>query len=369
MKCIILKNNLIEGLNAVERATGFSVNLPILKNILIKTSQGKIFFIATNLELAVTELIPGKVVKEGMVTVPLSVFSSISKNLTVDKITLEEVDGNLSITTDNYEAVVQGHDAKEFPIIPSLTTKDFFVKIDVKNFLDIFERVFIATQYSEIRPQISGVFLRFSQDHLIVAATDSFRLAERVISSNLATSSFEESSLIIPFKTAEELLKIMKVEKGDILIKNEEGQIEFVMEKTNIISRVVDGVFPEYKALIPQKTESEILVDRVEFIQALKLVSSFSGKTNDVIITVGENKKYLELISSDATLGKNCYKIPIKLKGEQLSIVFNWKFLLDGLKIYSSKEIIIGINSPDRPAIIKSQNEQELVYVVMPIRN
>ncbi|RJQ30131.1 DNA polymerase III subunit beta [Candidatus Parcubacteria bacterium] len=369
MKCIILKNNLIEGLSAVERAIGFSTNLPILKNVLIKTFQGKIFFVATNLEIAVTETIPGKVIEEGVVTVPLSIFFSVSKNLTTDRVTLEESGGNLSIITDNYEAVIQGHDAKEFPIIPSLTTKDFFTTIDIKIFSDIFERVFIATQYSEIRPQISGVFLKYSQDHLIVAATDSFRLAERVISSNQATSSFEETSLIIPFKTAEELLRLTKGQKGNLIIKHDEGQVEFIMEKTNMISRIVDGVFPEYKALIPKTTECEVTVDRMEFIQALKLASSFSGKTNDITVVIGENKKYLELISSDASLGKNCYKIPIKLKGEPLSIVFNWKFLLDGLKIYSSKEIVVGINSPDRPAVIKSQNEQELVYVVMPIRN
>ena len=369
MKCIILKNNLLEGLVAVERATGFSSNLPILKDVLIKTIQGKIIFIATNLEIAVTETISGKVVEEGIVAVPLSLFSSVAKNLTSDKITLEEQGGNLLIRTDNYEATVQGHDAKDFPIIPSLVTKEIFTTIDIKIFSEIFERVFIATQYSEIRPQISGVFLKYSHDHLTIAATDSFRLAEHVISSNQATSSFEEASIIVPFKTAEELLKLMKSEKGEITIKHDEGQIEFIMEKTKMVSRIIDGVFPEYKALIPKTIEHEIFIDRVELIQALKLASSFSGKTNDITVVISDNAKYLELVSSDATLGKNCYKIPIKCKGEPLSIVFNWKFLLDGLKIYSSKEVTLGINTPDRPAVIRSQSEQELIYVVMPIRN
>lgn len=369
MKCIILKNNLLEGLSAVERATGFSSNLPILKDVLIKTFQGKIVFITTNLEIAITETISGKVVEEGSVAIPLSIFSSVAKNLTSDKVTLEEQGGSLLITTDNYEATVQGHDVKEFPIIPSLSAKDFFVTIDVKLFSEIFERVFVATQYSEIRPQISGVFLRYSQDHLTVAATDSFRLAERIISSNQATSSFDEASIIIPFRTAEELLKLMKNEKGNLVIKNDEGQVEFIMEKTKMVSRVVDGVFPEYKALIPKTVEHEISIDRIELIQALKLASSFSGKTNDITVIISDNAKYLELSSADAALGKNCYKIPIKCKGDPLSIVFNWRFLLDGLKIYSSKEILLGINSPDRPAVIRSQSEQDLVYVVMPIRN
>jgi len=369
MKCIILKNNLIEGLTAVERSTGFSTNLPILKDVLIKTSQGKIYFIATNLEIAVTEIIPGKVVSDGIIAVPFSIFSSVARNLTSDRITLEEQQGSLSIITDNYEAVVQGHDIKEFPIIPTLSTKDFFAKIDVKLFSEILEKAIIATQYSEIRPEISGIFLKYSRDHLIVAATDSFRLAERIIGSNQAISSFEESSIIIPFKTAEELIRILKNEKGEIIIKTDEGQVVFITEKTEMVSRVVDGVFPEYKAIIPKVTENEIVIERIEFINALKLASSFSGKTNDITVTVGDSKKYLDLSSADATLGKNCYKIPIKFKGEPLSIVFNWRFLLDGLKIYTSKEIVIGVNTPERPAVIKSQNEQDIVYVVMPIRN
>jgi len=158
-------------------------------------------------------------------------------------------------------------------------------------------------------------------------------------------------------------------EKGEIIIKSDEGQVVFITEKTEMVSRVVDGVFPEYKAIIPKTTENEVTIERIEFINALKLASSFSGKTNDITVTIGESKKYLELSSADATLGKNCYKIPIKFKGNSLSIIFNWKFLLDGLKIYSSKEITIGINSRERPAVIKSQNEQDIVYVVMPIRN
>lgn len=369
MKCIILKNNLIEGLSAVERSVGFSSNLPILKDVLIKAVQGKIVFITTNLELAVTETIPGKVIDDGTVAVPFSIFASVARNLTSDRITLEEQQGNLLIVSDNYDAVVQGHDTKEFPIIPTLSTNDYFSKLDVKFFSEILEKTIIATQYSEIRPEISGVFLRYSRDCMIIAATDSFRLAERVISSNQASSSFDESSIIIPFKTAEELIRIFKNEKGEVVIKSDEGQVVFITEKTEMVSRVVDGVFPEYKAIIPKTTENEIIIERIELINALKLASSFSGKTNDITVTVGENKKYLELSSADATLGKNCYKIPIKFKGNPFSVVFNWKFIFDGLKIYSSKEITIGINSPERPAVIKSQNEQDIVYVVMPIRN
>lgn len=369
MKLIILKNNILEGISAVERSTGINANLPILKDIVIKTIQGKICFVATNLEIAITHKIQGKVLEEGEIAIPLQIFSSVAKNLNAERISLETKGTQLVITTDNYEATVQGHDAKDFPIIPPVHSNDFFSKLDVRLFFEAFQNVIVATQYSEIRPEISGVFMKYSRDRLIVAATDSFRLAERVIHANQATSSFDEASIIVPLRAAEELLKISSVAKGEIKIIIDANQVLFKTENTELVSRLVDGVFPEYQAIIPKVTENEVTLDRGECINALKLASAFSGKTNDITVKIGENGKFLELNSSDSALGENHYRIPIKFKGEPFSVVFNWKYLLDGLKIYSNKEIILGINTPDRPAAIKTSDEPDLKYVVMPIRN
>lgn len=367
MKLIILKNNLIEGLNAVERAISAVANLPILKNILIKTESGRISFTCTNLELAITQLVPGKIVEEGEITVPLSVFAPVAKNLNSERISLEVKDNHIAVVTDNYEATIQAHNAKDFPIIPSIHDKNSVVKIASVKLLEALQSVIIATQYSEIRPEISGVFFKISDQNLILAATDSFRLAERVIEANDVYTTLDEASMIVPYKTAEELVKFLQGPDQEIEIYIEQNQVLFKTQTKQLISRLVDGTFPEYKAIIPKQIQNEAVINRNELVNALKLASSFAGRTNDVTLKVGDNKKFIELYSADSSVGENRYRIPIKLKGDAFSVVFNWRYLLDGLRIYSSEDVILGINAASRPAVIKNTLESALTYVVMPI--
>lgn len=367
MKLIILKNNITEGLNAVERAISASANLPILKNILIKTEGGRISFTCTNLEIAITQIVPGKIVEDGEITVPVSVFAPVAKNLNAERVSLDVKDKQIIITTDNYEATIQGQNAKDFPIIPGINEKDNVIKLSAPRLLEALQNVFVATQYSEIRPEISGVFFRVFDNEVILAATDSFRLAEKIMKvDNLHLQN--DVSMIIPYKTAEELIRFLTGNTGDVEIFIEQNQVLFKTNTRQLISRLVDGVFPEYKAIIPKQIQNEVVLDRNEFVNAVKLASSFSGRGNNVTISIGENKKFLELSSADSSLGENHYKIPIKFKGDVFSIIFNWRYLLDGLKIHSSEDITIGVNSPDRPALLKNPTETGLLYVVMPIK-
>ncbi|MEK7089304.1 MAG: DNA polymerase III subunit beta [Patescibacteria group bacterium] len=368
MKLIILKNNIIEGLNAVERAVSTVANLPILKNILIKTEGGRILFTCTNLELAITQVVPGKIVEDGEITIPVSVFGPVAKNLNAERVSLEVKDKQIEIITDNYEATIQAQSAKDFPIIPNINEKDNVVKFPISRFLESLQNVIVATQYSEIRPEISGVFFRVFDNEVILAATDSFRLAERIMKiENLHVQN--DISMIVPYKTAEELVRFLTGNTGDVEIFIEQNQVLFKTQSRQLISRLVDGVFPEYKAIIPKQTQNEATLNRNEFINAVKLTSAFSGRGNSITISIGENKKFLELSSADSSLGENHYKIPIKFKGDVFSIVFNWRYLLDGLKIYSSEDIVLGVNSSDRPAVLKNPIETGLMYVVMPIKN
>ncbi|MFA6407570.1 MAG: DNA polymerase III subunit beta [Candidatus Paceibacterota bacterium] len=368
-KLILLKNNLTEALIALERAIGINTNLPILKNVLIRVEKAKIYFIATNLELAITCSVSGKIVDNGEITVPFSLFLSLAKNLTAERVTLEQKDKHLVITTDNYEATLQTQSAKEFPIIPTIHNTTQTLKISAPLFLETLRAVFVATQYSEIRPEISGFLLKFSEDRLFLVATDSFRLSESILESGEATSTLEECAVIVPFRTAEELLRFLASEKGNVDIFIDANQILFKTETKELISRLVDGVFPEYNPIIPKQTQNEILVNREEFVSAVKLASSFAGRANDITISVGENKKYIDLFCADSTLGENHYKIPVKLKGETFSIVFNWRYFLDGLKIFSNRDITLGVNSADRPAVLKDPLQPHLTYVVMPIKS
>jgi DNA polymerase-3 subunit beta len=368
MKLIILRTNLIDGLNSVERAISESSNLPILKNILIKIDGGSIVFISTNLELAVECIVPGKVIEKGEITIPFSIFNSIIKNLNSERISLEEKNKKVVISTDNYEAVIQGQDPKEFPIIPPIINKNKKLKINTNDFKEALGSVIVAAQYSDIRPEISGVFFNHSDNIFTLVATDSFRLSERKIDTKLIQTDLDDFSAIIPLKTASELMRFFS--KDEILeISIDPNQILFSTKNEKIISRLIDGNFPDYKAVVPKQTQNEVVVDRNELINALKLASAFAGRANNITLKIGDGKKTIEVYSVDNSLGENCYKIPIKLKGEKFSLVFNWKYLLDGLKIYKNNEVVLGVNSPDRPVVIKTPTEPQLIYVAMPIKS
>ncbi|MEK7542795.1 MAG: DNA polymerase III subunit beta [Patescibacteria group bacterium] len=368
MKLVILKTNLLEGLFSVERSIGVNTNLPILKNVLLTADNNKISIITTNLELAVMHIIQGKIIENGKSTIPLSLFNSVIKNLNSERVTLETKDNNLIIITDNYEAVIQGGNEKDFPIIPSISSNKNSLKISSENFIDSIQSVIIATQYSDIRPEISGVFVSYNNDKLVFVGTDSFRLSEKTLAPSLVNSDFDEISFIIPLKTADELLRVFNKSDGEITILIDQNQVLFSTNVKSITSRVVDGRFPEYQPIIPKSVENEININRQELLNAIKLTSSFSGRTNDVTITIGDNKKFLEVSSREGSLGSGLYKVPCKVKGDALSIVFNWKYIYDGLKIYNSDDVVIGINTPDRPVLIKSTTENNILYVVMPIR-
>ena len=359
MKLILLKNNFLSTLQSLERAIGTTSNLPILKNIYIKTSQGKIFCIATNLDIAIQSVVPGKILEDGEGTVSFSLLYSIIKNIPTERLSLNVAHHRFSITTDNYEASLEGHDTRDFPLIPSLSNKEVFFQIPAVELRDMLQGIIVATQYSEVRPEISGVFFKYEEGHLTLVTTDSFRLAERVLASSTIHSGFETLSMIIPLRTVEEVLRIFS-HNEDVRIYIDQNQILFSTGSVELISRLIDGNFPEYKAIIPKQTEHEITLDREECIHAVKLTSVFSGRTNDVVVRVHENGKFVELFSASSALGENRYKIPVKLKGSPFHITFNWKYFLDGLRMYEGKDVVLGVNASDRPATITVPKEKFL---------
>lgn len=367
MKIIILKNKLVEALSMVERSTTNNPSLPILRNILIQARDNKLCVRSTNLELAITHYFSGKIVEAGEVTVPCGVLLGIVKNLTSERVTIELKGKKLMVSTENYEASIQSHETKDFPIIPEITDSKSLIECTTKTFSETLQSVISATQFSEIRPEISGVFV-CRDGGVVFVATDSFRLAERRFDA-FKSESIEGVRAVIPIHTAEEVLRIFSSGEDTALsISFDQTQVFFKTKDVEIISRLIDGKFPDYKSIIPQNTKSEAIVDRAEFLQAIRLVSTLSTKINDVKIVVGEGKKHLELSSSNSSIGENVYRIPTKLKGDPFSITFNWRFLIDGLKSFSGEEVSFGVNSSDRAAVFHEPGNKNLTYVVMPLK-
>lgn len=368
MKLIVLRNNLKEGLSIIGRATTENANLPILKNVLIKTYNNKIRLSATNLEIAITQLISGKIIEEGGITIPYSVFNGIVNNCDSERINLEVKNNVLNFKTDNYEASIQGLNEEEFPIIPKIENDKNYLSLDFKLFKESLFKVINSIQVSDIRPELSGVLLDFQLTHFKLVGTDSFRLSEKTINDQYFKHNFSRGfKVIIPYKTVQEVIRLVK--EGDLNIYFDPNQILFKNSDLEIISRLIEGSYPDYEQIIPKETETECVLNKELFLNAVKLVSNFTGRVNDIKVKTKEGKKSLEVYSSNQYFGENRYLIPTKIKGEDFEVSFNWRFLLEGLKNFESEELIFKVNGDKRPALIKAVSDDSYFHLLMPIKS
>jgi len=371
LKVIVLRSKLLEGIGFVERSVGGAgASLPILSHVLLKAEGGALVLTTTNLETVMEYSLGCKVLSSGSFAVPFSVFRDIVRNLNSERISLTQGDAALEVVTDNYEASLKGQSADDFPLVPSIQNTTASITFRAAIFRDILSSVAGATQYSDIRPEISGVYVALKDGRLHFAATDSFRLAERVAGRDSFDTSLEDVSFIIPIKTVGDLLRVVPDdEKASFEILYDTNQVVFVTDACRIISRLVEGTFPDYAQIMPTKFSHEIVLGRHDFLRAVQLVSSLSGKGSDVTIRAQGGEKVIEIYSGEGALGENVYRVPAKIQGGAFSIALNWRYVIDGLKIYKSDEITLGVNAPDQPVGITSTTMPDLKYIVMPIKS
>lgn len=371
MELIVLKTNLKEGIAALGKIGSENASLPILKNCLIETKENKIKFSVTNLEMAIASSIPAKVVKDGSITVPLGILSSIINNLESERVSLETKNDNLVIKTENYQAKIQGTKKEEFPIIPKIGNEGEYLEIENGILKDALLSIMNASQGSAIRPELGGILFDYQVNIIKFAATDSFRLAEKTIDDNRYKANIEQKlRVIVPLKTVQELVRVM-TEKDDekIRIYFDPNQIVFRTDKFELVSRVINGEFPDYQPIIPKAISIEVVVNKDQLVNALKLTGSFADKMNEIRMIVKDGVKNIEMFSSNPILGENQYLIPAKIKGDSIEVVFNWKFLFDGLRSITTEHITIGMNGDNKPAIIKPMNVNDYFYIIMPIKS
>ncbi len=370
MKLIILRSNLKEGLGIISKIVGENLNLPILKNFLIETIDNKIKLSSTNLELAITNFISGKIIENGGLTVPINIFISIINNLQTERINLEIKDNNLMIQADNYQAKIQGIKKEEFPIIPKINNNQNFLEISTSILKQSLLSIINAAQFSNIRPELNGIFFDFQINSFKLATTDSFRLAEKTIFNSQFKANFNKQfKVIIPLKTIQEVVRVMKEDNDKTLIYFDLNQVLFKNNGLEIISRLINGDFPDYQAIIPKLIETEIIVNREQLINAIKLASIFIDRLNEIKIIIKDKAKNIEIYSSGQEVGENKYLIPAKINGSSLDIIFNWRFLLDGLKNLTSEDVILELNGNNKSAVIKSPNDISYFYILMPIKS
>jgi DNA polymerase-3 subunit beta len=367
MKFIALRSNIKEAISIVEKASGDNLNLPILKNVFIETRGGGACLITTNLEIAITCNISGKVIEDGKITVPIGLLSGLISNIQSDRLNFEKKGNNLEIKTDNYSAVLQGLPSDDFPITPKIKNTKNHIEIKGVLLKEAIQQVMAASQFSDLRPELNSILFDFSIENLKCVATDGFRLAEKTISATLfSTKEMEPFRMLVPLKTNQEILRIIKDEDA-VRIFRDENQVLFKTESSELISRVMDGTFPDYSQLISSAFTTEIIINREEFFNAIKLAGIFGQKNSEVRIKINNNKKIIEINSADQSLGENNYLLPAKIKGDAAETFFNWKYLANALRAIKTEDVFIGLGEEVSPALIKSITDNSYFYILKPI--
>lgn len=369
MEIICLQENLKRGINIIQNIIGKNLTLPILNNILLSAEKKQLKLISTDLEIAITHWTSGKVKKEGEITIPAKLFNDLINNFPNKKIEIKTYKNNLlQIKCENFKSNIKGLDFKEFPIIPKIKSKSV-VKIDSYKLKQALNQVVNFTSLSDIRPEISGILISFNSGNIKLTATDSFRLAEKTISLK-NNKNFPKKTIIIPLKTAQELIRILsdqnKEEVVEIFI--EQNQILFQIPDTQIISRLIEGTYPNYEQLISKQFETNLILNRKKFIDIVKVSSLFSSRINDIKLRVIPKKSLIEISAQNVEIGENISEMKAEIKGKEIEIIFNYKYLLDGLNNLFSDKVILGLNGEVNPGILKPAGDPSCIYVIMPIK-
>jgi len=374
MKLLILQEKLKQGLNIIERISSKSLTLPILNNILISVEKNFLNLAATDLEIGINWWVLTKTEKEGKITIPSRLFSNFINLLPNKTIALEVKNDNLFIECENYKTQIKGLSAEEFPIIPKITNGDM-ISIKASSFCKSLNQIADIAVPSTARPEISGIYFLFQKNLITIAATDSFRLGEKKIFLKNNSPLEKEYSLILPQKTAKELVNIFSEKQGELKMYFSPDQVmfEYPMEETDhaqvqVISRLIEGEYPNYQEIIPKKYTTQLVLNKDEFLNQIKTASLFSGRINEVKIKTGVKENRVEIFSQSSEIGEYQSSVLGKVKGDPIEISFNHRFLLDGLLSIKTPEVVIELNKETGPGVLKAVGDDTYIYVVMPIK-
>ena len=374
MKITIHQEKLKQGISIIERISSKSITLPVLNNVLLSTEKNFLNLSATDLEIGINWWMLAKVEKEGKITVPSKILSNFISFLPNEKIEMESKKDNILISSKNYKTEILGISVEDFPIIPKISEGEF-ITISSSSFCEGLSYVSDIAGQSTARPEISGIFLNFGKKSITMAATDSFRLGEKTIELKKDSNLKKEYSLIVPQKTIKEIINIFSVFEKELKIYFSSNQImiegqmaEIDHPQAQLISRLIDGEYPNYKEIIPQKFSTKAILSKGELLNQIKGAGVFSEKTGEIKLKVNTKKKQIEILSQNSEFGEYSSFIEGEVQGKDVEISFNYRFLVNGISLIKSSEIILEFSGDSSPGIIRPVGDQSFVYIVMPIK-
>lgn len=366
MELTVTQENFSKALSAVGRVASSKTGLPILSNILLRTDGNRLLVAATNLEIATTQYIGAKIVKPGAITVPARLISEFVSSLPKDSIELRVVNSNIHITSGKFHSVINGVIADEFPELPTINeASSISYTINADDFKQAVTQTTITASNDATRPVLTGVYWHSHEGQLYLAATDGYRLAERRL---VETSS--DVSAIIPVQTLQEVLRTMTDDADSVDILFDETQVRFRINEAEIISRLVDGNFPDYRQLIPATSDISATVNKPDFVRVTKIAGLFARDSGgSVTLTVDGDAGSLSLHSIASEFGENTSELSATITGSG-QVTLNSRYLSEALSVVDSDTLVFSFSGKLSPCILKSTKKDTNYYhVIMPLKS
>ncbi len=361
MKLQVTQENLAKALTTVARVANSRNALPILSNVLLKTVENRLSIAATNLDIAITHYIGSKVANEGSITVPARLMQDFVSSLPHDVINLDLRDNKLHITTDQYKSTINGTPADEFPVMPAITEGQE-LQLPAKEFRRALQQVIVAASGDEARPLLTGIYIHSHEGELFAVATDSYRLAERKLG-----KIDQDVSLLVPASAMQDLLRIMSDADGDMTVRYDDQQVLFVVGEVELVTRLIEGTYPDYRKLIPAEFATKAVLSRDDFVNITK-VSSLFARESAGSVTLKVEDKNVSITSIASQLGENTSTADASVEGGG-EVTLNSRYLLDGLNAFQGDEVTFSFNGKLEPCKLGSDDAPDYVHIVMPLRS
>jgi DNA polymerase-3 subunit beta len=372
MKVTTLQENLTRGLQIAGRGVSSRTTLPILGNVLLRTEAGRLKVTATNLEVGINCWVAAKVEDEGSITVPAKLFTDFVNSLPPGPIelTLNVRTKTLHIKSGPFEANLKGLDAEEFPIIPSIPDKPT-TRMSQSVLRKMVREVAFVAATDDSRPVLTGVLTTFEGEEVLMAAADPYRLSVR--RGPLLQRVAEKLEIIVPAKSLFEVERILAEtdDPVDIYVTPNKSQVIFHTEEADLVSRVIEGQFPNYKQVIPTQSQTSVIVQRDELLKATRLASYFARDAANIVRFQIDPQSDTPLVVSAtaAEVGDNTGRIEATVQGQATTIAFNSRFVQDALGSLTAPEVKLELGGPLAPGVVKVVGDEDTyLHVVMPLR-
>ena len=363
MKFSIAKDVFLDGLNQVVSVVSSRTTLPILSNVLMQTENGQVRFTATDLDVCITGVVPANILREGAVTLPAKKLLSIIRELPAAEVQVDvNTKNQASVECSRSQFKLNGLPADEFPNLPSFEDAvEFTVEQNILR--EGIRRTEYAISTDTTRYVLNGISMSFKDDKMTLVATDGRRLA--MVENELDFPESQQTESILPTKAVGELRRLLN-DVGEVKIRFTHNQAAFEINDTLLISKLIDGNYPNFRQVIPSDYKERIELPCSELLETVRRVSLLSAdKSNNVKLTFSTDE--LEVTSLAEGIGEAHECLTIDYKGRQMSISFNPDFLMAPLKTMSEDTISLYLIDEMSPGVLRSGGE--FLYVLMPMRS